>query len=88
MAQDCASAISVACLLGPITEPDSAPGELIQSELQRELSPQIDQADFQAQIEANSDFAFDMSHVLSQDSNNDNKVFFSPHSRPRIVFST
>ena len=79
----CATAISVACLPGPNPgpEPPAGPGELIQSNLQRELSPQIEQSDYQNQVAANSDFAFDMYHVLSQDADNTNKdLFFSPHS--------
>lgn len=67
---------------GPTSEeqdPDeNAPGELIQSELARETSPDVDQGTIDTLTSDNRSFAFDlMEQIRSEDGGN---IFLSPHS--------
>ena len=78
------TALLLAC--GPGDDPDQdnqdnqddAPGELLQSSLERELSPQVSD-EVKAQLAGdNREFAFDLLHQILDDG--ESNVFYSPHS--------
>lgn len=75
-------ALSLCAACGSSTNeqtPDkNAPGELIQSELTREISPDVDQGTLEQLTEDNRAFAFDLMEQIR--SKEDGNIFLSPHS--------
>lgn len=55
-----------------------APGELIQSDQDRDLNPSVDPTDLQALVTGNNNFAFDLYRTVIADK--DGNLFYSPHS--------
>lgn len=75
-----ALSLSLAACGGPNDEPDlQQPGTELKSDLQRISAPDVPGSDLQAQVEANTDFAFGFYRQLLVEAGDDN-LFFSPHS--------
>ena len=64
-------ALSLAACAQPVA------GEVLQSEKERETSPDVSGADLATLVEGNSAFAFDLYQVLREE---DGNLFYSPHS--------
>ena len=72
------SGFLVACGSNGDDPEGDSPGEVLQSSVERDLSPEVDEGTRAQLGDENRDFAFDMLHQIAE-SGEDN-IFFSPHS--------
>ncbi len=64
-------------LKGVESDEGKAPGEMVRSDIERVMMPEVEESELDEQVAGNNAFAFDLYRVMRDDKEN---MFYSPHS--------